>query len=139
MQGDSEDYRNPLNSMLPAVLARGAGLPITLALLHCVVGRLAGIPLTVINFPGHVRLTPPLKLVPNPSAEVGVTGTQHSLFSVGAMPYSRSLGRFRLMARLVVLLKGMVGKEFMALPCCVAMMSNPHPSSPCCSPGGERP
>jgi hypothetical protein len=54
LQGNAGDYANPLNSMLPAVLARRLGLPIALAVIHCAVGRAAGIPLSMVNFPGHV-------------------------------------------------------------------------------------
>lgn len=51
--GDEEDYDHPRNSDLPAVLERGAGLPITLAIVLCELGRRVGVPLRGVGFPGR--------------------------------------------------------------------------------------
>lgn len=51
--GNTEDYYNPLNSYLPAVLRRRVGLPITLALVYkCVLDRL-GVRVHGVASPGH--------------------------------------------------------------------------------------
>ena len=41
--GDTEDYYNPLNSYLPAVLERKKGLPITLSLVYKIVAERLGL------------------------------------------------------------------------------------------------
>jgi regulator of sirC expression with transglutaminase-like and TPR domain len=51
--GDTEAYDDPLNSMLPAVLERRRGLPITLSVLWVAVARRAGVPLVGVGLPGH--------------------------------------------------------------------------------------
>lgn len=51
--GNTEDYYNPLNSYLPAVLRRRVGLPITLSLVYkCVLDRL-GVRVHGVASPGH--------------------------------------------------------------------------------------
>jgi regulator of sirC expression with transglutaminase-like and TPR domain len=56
LRGNDEDYYDPRNSFLNEVLARGLGIPITLALVYIEVGRRAGVPLVGVGFPGHFLL-----------------------------------------------------------------------------------
>ena len=51
--GNARTYYDPRNSLLPAVLARRLGLPITLAVVCLEVGRRAGIDLDGVAMPGH--------------------------------------------------------------------------------------
>ena len=51
--GDTRDYDHPDNSMLPAVIERRRGLPITLSVLYVAVARRAGVPLQGVGLPGH--------------------------------------------------------------------------------------
>lgn len=52
--GDRSTYYDPANSMLPAVLDRRRGIPITLAIVVVDVARRLGIDATVVGMPGHV-------------------------------------------------------------------------------------
>src|SRR3954453_20308426 len=56
LRGNAEDYYDPRNSLLNEVLARGLGIPLTLALVYMEVGRRAGVPLVGVGFPGHFLL-----------------------------------------------------------------------------------
>lgn len=51
--GDNDQYYDPANSLLPAVLDRRRGLPITLAVVMIEVGRRVGAPLDGVGMPGH--------------------------------------------------------------------------------------
>ncbi len=51
--GDNEDYYNPLNSYLPAVLERKKGLPITLSMVYKIVAERLGLRAWGIGLPGH--------------------------------------------------------------------------------------
>ena len=51
--GDSGDYYDPANSLLPSVLDRRRGLPITLAVVMIEIGRRVGAPLDGVGMPGH--------------------------------------------------------------------------------------
>jgi regulator of sirC expression with transglutaminase-like and TPR domain len=51
--GNAADYTDPRNSLLPEVLTRRTGIPITLAVVAMEVGRRAGIPLDGVGMPGH--------------------------------------------------------------------------------------
>jgi regulator of sirC expression with transglutaminase-like and TPR domain len=67
--GDREDYDDPENSMLDAVLARRRGLPILLSVVYVEVARRAGIGLVGVGLPGHFVVghfgtEPPLLLDP---------------------------------------------------------------------------
>ena len=53
MQGDSDSYYDPSNSLLPFVLAQRKGIPISLAVLHAAVGRRAGLPIEFVGMPMH--------------------------------------------------------------------------------------
>jgi regulator of sirC expression with transglutaminase-like and TPR domain len=52
-RGNEQDYYDPRNSLLPDVLDRRLGIPITLALVYCEVARRAGIRARGVSFPGH--------------------------------------------------------------------------------------
>ena len=52
-QGNSEDYYNPLNSYLSAVLELKRGIPISLSLIYKVVGERVGLDIEGVNSPGH--------------------------------------------------------------------------------------
>ena len=56
LRGNAEDYYDPRNSLLNEVLARGLGIPITLALVYMEVGRRVDVPLQGVGFPGHFLL-----------------------------------------------------------------------------------
>lgn len=51
--GNTEDYYNPLNSYLPAVLETKRGLPITLSLLYKSVAERLGLRAWGVGLPGH--------------------------------------------------------------------------------------
>jgi regulator of sirC expression with transglutaminase-like and TPR domain len=52
-RGNTEDYYNPLNSYLPAVLETKKGLPITLSLLYKIVAERLGLRAWGVGLPGH--------------------------------------------------------------------------------------
>jgi len=52
-RGNTEDYDDPLNSCLEAVLRRRKGLPILLSSVYILVGQRVGIDLEPIALPGH--------------------------------------------------------------------------------------
>jgi regulator of sirC expression with transglutaminase-like and TPR domain len=52
-QGDRENYDDPDNSMLDAVLATRRGLPILLSVVYIEVARRADIPIGGVGLPGH--------------------------------------------------------------------------------------
>src|SRR5262249_4229965 len=52
-RGNVEDYYDPHNSLLPDVLARRVGIPITLSLVWCELARRAGLDARGVGFPGH--------------------------------------------------------------------------------------
>lgn len=51
--GNTEDYYNPANSYLPAVLATKKGLPITLSLIYKIVAERLGLRTWGVGLPGH--------------------------------------------------------------------------------------
>ena len=51
--GNETDYYDPKNSLLPDVLARRTGIPISLALVYTEVARRAGVKANGVAFPGH--------------------------------------------------------------------------------------
>ncbi len=51
--GETREYDHPDNSMLPLVLERRRGLPITLSVVYVAVARRVGIPLLGVGLPGH--------------------------------------------------------------------------------------
>ncbi|SDF85623.1 transglutaminase-like domain-containing protein [Pseudonocardia oroxyli] len=57
--GDTGDYGDPRNSLLPEVLTRKLGIPITLAVVCIEVGRRAGIALEGVGMPGHFLVRVP--------------------------------------------------------------------------------
>jgi regulator of sirC expression with transglutaminase-like and TPR domain len=58
-RGDTRSYDDPQNSLLPRVIERRRGIPITLSVLMMEVGRRAGIPLEGIGMPGHFLVRSP--------------------------------------------------------------------------------
>jgi regulator of sirC expression with transglutaminase-like and TPR domain len=52
-RGNEQDYYDPKNSLLPDVLDRQLGIPITLALVYCEVARRLGVRARGVSFPGH--------------------------------------------------------------------------------------
>lgn len=52
-QGDRQNYFDPQNSFLNRVLDRKQGIPITLSIIYCELGRRAGFALHPIALPGH--------------------------------------------------------------------------------------
>ena len=51
--GNTDDYYNDRNSLLPCVLDSRKGIPISLTLVYMLVGHHAGMPVAGINLPGH--------------------------------------------------------------------------------------
>jgi regulator of sirC expression with transglutaminase-like and TPR domain len=51
--GNTEDYYNPDNTLLPRVMTTRLGIPITLTLLYMLVGARCSLRVEGINFPGH--------------------------------------------------------------------------------------
>ena len=52
-RGNEQEYYDPKNSLLPDVLDRRLGIPITLAVVYCEVARRAGVRARGVSFPGH--------------------------------------------------------------------------------------
>lgn len=52
-RGNSDDYFDPRNSLLPDVLDRRLGIPITLSLVWCEIAQRAGVFARGLGFPGH--------------------------------------------------------------------------------------
>jgi len=51
--GNTDDYYNDRNSLLPCVLDARKGIPISLTLVYILVGQRAGTPVEGVNLPGH--------------------------------------------------------------------------------------
>lgn len=51
--GSTPDYDDPSNNFLDSVIDRRQGLPLTLSLVYLTVGRLVGLPLQPVAFPGY--------------------------------------------------------------------------------------
>ncbi|HEY4014327.1 MAG TPA: tetratricopeptide repeat protein [Polyangiaceae bacterium] len=60
-RGNEQEYYDPKNSLLPDVLDRRLGIPITLAVVYCEVARRVGVRARGVSFPGHflVRVDSP--------------------------------------------------------------------------------
>jgi regulator of sirC expression with transglutaminase-like and TPR domain len=52
-RGNAEQYYDPCNSFLNAVLDRKLGIPITLSMVYIEVARRLSLPITGVGFPGH--------------------------------------------------------------------------------------
>lgn len=52
-RGNSEDYYDPKNSLLPDVMDRRLGIPITLSVVYCEIARRVGVVAQGVAFPGH--------------------------------------------------------------------------------------
>ncbi len=53
-QGDDEDYYDPRNNFLNAVIDKKTGIPITLSIIYSEVAKHIGLDLGIVGFPGHV-------------------------------------------------------------------------------------
>lgn len=53
LRGDVAGYEDPANSLLPAVLERRRGLPVSLAVIYLLVARRSGFALEPVGAPGH--------------------------------------------------------------------------------------
>lgn len=64
-RGNADDYYDPKNSLLPDVLERRLGIPITLSIVWCELARRAGVDARGVGFPGHflVRIGDPPVIV----------------------------------------------------------------------------
>jgi regulator of sirC expression with transglutaminase-like and TPR domain len=51
--GNTDDYYNDRNSLLPCVLDSRKGIPVSLTLVYMLVGQRAGWPVEGVNLPGH--------------------------------------------------------------------------------------
>jgi regulator of sirC expression with transglutaminase-like and TPR domain len=56
--GDTSTYEDPRNSLLPEVLDRRRGIPLTLSIVAMEVGRRCGVPLVGVGMPGHFLARP---------------------------------------------------------------------------------
>lgn len=68
-RGDHQDYYSPSNSLLHQVMGRRLGIPLTLSIIFMELGWRVGMPLEGVGFPGHflVRLAgEPLDLLLDP-------------------------------------------------------------------------
>ncbi|MBC7521852.1 MAG: transglutaminase family protein [Sandarakinorhabdus sp.] len=54
LTGATEDYDNPLNADLIAIVERGRGLPVALSILYVALARRVGWRADALNLPGHV-------------------------------------------------------------------------------------
>jgi regulator of sirC expression with transglutaminase-like and TPR domain len=52
-RGNEREYYDPKNSLLPDVLERRLGIPITLSIVYCEVAKRVGVPARGVGFPGH--------------------------------------------------------------------------------------
>lgn len=58
--GNVDDYFDPRNSFMDAVIERRLGIPITLSVLYIELGRRIGLPLQGVSFPGHFLVMLPV-------------------------------------------------------------------------------
>lgn len=58
--GNVDDYYDPRNSLMDAVIDRRLGIPITLSVLYIELGRRIGLPLQGVAFPGHFLVMLPV-------------------------------------------------------------------------------
>lgn len=59
--GDEDDYYDPANSLLPRVLDRRRGIPITLSIVTIEVARRVGVRADGVGMPGHFLVGDPLR------------------------------------------------------------------------------
>lgn len=93
--GNTADYTDPRNSLLPDVLTRRRGIPISLAVVTVEVGRRAGIALDGVGMPGHflvgVRATGTYLDVFAGGAELDVAGCAERYRTLGGQGFDASL------------------------------------------------
>jgi len=53
-KGDIDDYYNPKNNFLNAVLEKKSGIPITLSIIYAEVAKTIGLDIRIVGFPSHV-------------------------------------------------------------------------------------
>ena len=53
-KGDTDDYYNPKNNFLNAVLEKKSGIPITLSIIYAEVAKTIGLDIRIVGFPSHV-------------------------------------------------------------------------------------
>jgi regulator of sirC expression with transglutaminase-like and TPR domain len=53
-KGDIDDYYNPKNNFLNAVLEKKSGIPITLSIIYTEIAKHAGLDIRIAGFPSHV-------------------------------------------------------------------------------------
>ena len=53
-KGDDEDYYDPRNNFLNAVIDKKTGIPITLSIIYSEIAKYIGLNLSIVGFPGHV-------------------------------------------------------------------------------------
>lgn len=73
-RGNGEDYYDPRNSLLPDVLDRGLGIPITLSLIWCAIAKSAGLVARGVSFPGHFVVRVEGAAAPAEGGRTGETG-----------------------------------------------------------------
>ena len=64
-RANTDDYYDPKNSLLPDVLERKVGIPITLSIVWCAIARRAGLVACGISFPGHFLVRVDASTAPN--------------------------------------------------------------------------
>ena len=64
--GDTEDYYNPKNNFLNAVLEKKSGIPITLSILYSEIAKHIGLDLKIVGFPSHVIVKYSDKIILDP-------------------------------------------------------------------------
>jgi len=57
-RGNTNDYYNPDNSCINMVVKTRVGIPLTLCVVYSEISKRLGLPLTGVNIPGHLFLTP---------------------------------------------------------------------------------
>jgi regulator of sirC expression with transglutaminase-like and TPR domain len=143
--GNETDYYDPKNSLLPDVLERRVGIPITLAIVYCEIAKRVGVPARGISFPGHflVRIDrrppneglPPVIVDPFFNGHIlddrsldallkRVVGAQETLRPEHLMPASPRLVLVRMLTNLktVYLARGEDSRALLALDRLVSIM-----------------
>ncbi|HVU01259.1 MAG TPA: tetratricopeptide repeat protein [Polyangiaceae bacterium] len=117
-RGNHDEYYDPKNSYLNAVLDRKLGIPITLSILYVEVARRAGVPASGVSFPRHflVRIETetgePLLVDPFGGGRVVGRGTLESWLERGPTPVRNLRARLSaaspgtILLRLLANLKG---------------------------------
>ena len=114
-RGNRDDYYDPDNSLLPVVLARRTGIPITLSIVAMEIGRRVGVPIVGIGMPGHflVRDGHDDNLFADVFAGVTLTRDESAALLAQVQPglpfddeFLRPIGTRAIVARVLANLKG---------------------------------